>query len=196
MRLRKLHHHGRHRLLDGASAATTALGRPSIFVAYRAIWSQMIALGEMTTLYPVNGAFVHYASRFIDPSVGFALGWVSGLPLPRYRTEHKQGTNSLALAELLVGLTYPGRRDLSIRTLTPRLPFAGTRGPSRSRPKSLPPLSSSTTGPAQPRSTSQSGSLFGSSSSAASTSWACGTLVKPSSGGSPVLVRCCALLAR
>lgn len=37
---------------------------------------QMIALGEMTTLYPVNGAFVHYASRFIDPSVGFALGWV------------------------------------------------------------------------------------------------------------------------
>jgi amino acid transporter len=37
--------------------------------------SQMVALGEMTTLYPVNGAFVHYASRFVDPALGFALGW-------------------------------------------------------------------------------------------------------------------------
>jgi amino acid transporter len=35
----------------------------------------MVALGELTTLYPVSGAFVHYTSRFVDPSVGFALGW-------------------------------------------------------------------------------------------------------------------------
>jgi amino acid permease len=28
----------------------------------------------MTTMYPVSGAFVHYASRFCDPALGFALG--------------------------------------------------------------------------------------------------------------------------
>lgn len=34
----------------------------------------MLALGEMTTLYPVSGAFVHYTARFLDPALGFALG--------------------------------------------------------------------------------------------------------------------------
>lgn len=38
--------------------------------------AQMIALGEMTTLYPVSGAFTHYTARFVDPALGFALGWV------------------------------------------------------------------------------------------------------------------------
>lgn len=35
----------------------------------------MLALGEMTTLYPVSGAFTHYTARFVDPALGFALGW-------------------------------------------------------------------------------------------------------------------------
>lgn len=39
------------------------------------VYSMMVALGEMTTLYPVSGAFNHYAARFVDPSLGFALGW-------------------------------------------------------------------------------------------------------------------------
>jgi amino acid permease len=30
---------------------------------------------SVTTLFPVSGAFTHYASRFVDPAVGFALGW-------------------------------------------------------------------------------------------------------------------------
>ena len=30
---------------------------------------------EMTTLLPVDGGFVTYASRYIDESVGMALGW-------------------------------------------------------------------------------------------------------------------------
>lgn len=34
----------------------------------------MIALGEMATLFPVAGGFTHYATRFIDPAMGFALG--------------------------------------------------------------------------------------------------------------------------
>ncbi|POY72479.1 hypothetical protein BMF94_4305 [Rhodotorula taiwanensis] len=39
------------------------------------VGSMMIALGEMTTLYPVSGAFTHYTARFVDPALGFALGW-------------------------------------------------------------------------------------------------------------------------
>ncbi|GAA5964555.1 hypothetical protein JCM8115_003920 [Rhodotorula mucilaginosa] len=63
----------------GSGSALATGGAAGIFLGYTImgaiVYSMMIALGEMTTLYPVNGAFVHYASRFIDPSVGFALGW-------------------------------------------------------------------------------------------------------------------------
>lgn len=33
------------------------------------------ALGELTVLYPVNGAFFTYSCRFISESWGFAMGW-------------------------------------------------------------------------------------------------------------------------
>ncbi len=36
----------------------------------------MTSLGEMATYMPVSGAFTAYASRFIDPSLGFAMGWI------------------------------------------------------------------------------------------------------------------------
>ena len=36
----------------------------------------MVALGEMATYIPISGAFTTYASRFVDPSLGFAMGWV------------------------------------------------------------------------------------------------------------------------
>jgi amino acid transporter len=35
------------------------------------VYSMMVALGEMATLFPVAGAFTHYASRFVDESLGF-----------------------------------------------------------------------------------------------------------------------------
>ncbi|KAL0077878.1 amino acid permease/ SLC12A domain-containing protein [Phycomyces blakesleeanus] len=35
----------------------------------------MTCLGEMATFLPVSGSFNHYASRFVDPALGFALGW-------------------------------------------------------------------------------------------------------------------------
>jgi yeast amino acid transporter len=38
------------------------------------VYSMMIALGEMATLFPVAGGFTHYATRFVDPAMGFALG--------------------------------------------------------------------------------------------------------------------------
>lgn len=31
--------------------------------------------GGMAALYPVSGGFTHYASRFVDPALGFALGY-------------------------------------------------------------------------------------------------------------------------
>jgi amino acid transporter len=36
----------------------------------------MQSLGEMATYIPISGAFTSYASRFIDPSLGFAMGWL------------------------------------------------------------------------------------------------------------------------
>lgn len=33
------------------------------------------SLGEMSTMIPVSGSFETFASRFIDPALGFALGW-------------------------------------------------------------------------------------------------------------------------
>jgi amino acid transporter len=37
-------------------------------------YSMMVALGEMAALFPVAGGFTHYAARFVDPALGFALG--------------------------------------------------------------------------------------------------------------------------
>jgi amino acid transporter len=35
----------------------------------------MQSLGEISTLFPVQGAFIELAGRFIDPALGFSLGW-------------------------------------------------------------------------------------------------------------------------
>lgn len=39
------------------------------------VYFLMTSLGEMATHMPVSGTFSTYASRFVDPSLGFALGW-------------------------------------------------------------------------------------------------------------------------
>lgn len=36
----------------------------------------MTALGEVATYLPVAGAFATYAARLVDPSLGFAMGWI------------------------------------------------------------------------------------------------------------------------
>ncbi|CAD6900450.1 unnamed protein product [Tilletia controversa] len=35
----------------------------------------VMALAEMATTFPVSGSFVTYTTRFIDPALGFAMGW-------------------------------------------------------------------------------------------------------------------------
>ncbi|KAI8374182.1 amino acid permease/ SLC12A domain-containing protein [Radiomyces spectabilis] len=39
------------------------------------VYCMMTCLGEMATFLPVSGSFSHYATRFIEPAWGFALGW-------------------------------------------------------------------------------------------------------------------------
>ncbi|KAK8864742.1 hypothetical protein IAR55_001998 [Kwoniella newhampshirensis] len=39
------------------------------------VWAISNFLVEMSTLLPVDGGFILYASRFLDPALGFALGW-------------------------------------------------------------------------------------------------------------------------
>ena len=35
----------------------------------------MVALGEMAAFLPHKKGFAGYATRFVDPAMGFALGW-------------------------------------------------------------------------------------------------------------------------
>ncbi|KAG0760473.1 hypothetical protein G6F24_008293 [Rhizopus arrhizus] len=51
----------------GALIAYTLIGTMVFFV--------MECLGEMATFLPISGSFNNYAGRFIDPAIGFALGW-------------------------------------------------------------------------------------------------------------------------
>lgn len=40
------------------------------------VYSVMTALGEVATYIPIPGAFTSYATRLVDPSLGFAMGWI------------------------------------------------------------------------------------------------------------------------
>ncbi|KAJ3527568.1 hypothetical protein NM208_g10636 [Fusarium decemcellulare] len=39
------------------------------------LWAVMQSLGELGAFIPMSGSFTHYTSMFVDPAVGFALGW-------------------------------------------------------------------------------------------------------------------------
>lgn len=60
-------------------ATINQAGPGGALVAYISIgimvYFLMTSLGEMATFMPVSGSFGTYASKFIDPSLGFALGW-------------------------------------------------------------------------------------------------------------------------
>ncbi|KAI7899357.1 amino acid permease/ SLC12A domain-containing protein [Cokeromyces recurvatus] len=40
------------------------------------VFCVMMSLGEMAAYIPVAGSFSHFATRFADPSLGFAVGWI------------------------------------------------------------------------------------------------------------------------
>ncbi|KAG9304527.1 hypothetical protein G9A89_020091 [Geosiphon pyriformis] len=63
-----------------ASGGSIASGGPGgALVAYMIvgimIYFMMASLGEMATYLPISGSFNTYAKRYVDPALGFALGW-------------------------------------------------------------------------------------------------------------------------
>lgn len=54
----------------GPGGALVAYGLVGIMVYFL-----ITSLGEMATFMPISGSFSSYATKFIDPTVGFTLGW-------------------------------------------------------------------------------------------------------------------------
>ncbi|KAF4625272.1 hypothetical protein G7Y89_g12897 [Cudoniella acicularis] len=67
-------------LFIGSGEAIAKSGPAGALIAYlfvgTIIYSVMQSLGEMATYIPISGAFTSYASRFVDPSLGFSMGWI------------------------------------------------------------------------------------------------------------------------
>ncbi|TQS36458.1 hypothetical protein Golomagni_03090 [Golovinomyces magnicellulatus] len=65
-------------IASGSSIATA--GPVGSLLAYGVVgimvYSVMNSLGEMGTYIPISGAFTAYATRFVHPSLGFAMGWM------------------------------------------------------------------------------------------------------------------------
>ncbi|KAF8165965.1 amino acid permease-domain-containing protein [Crassisporium funariophilum] len=47
----------------------------SYFVVGIFVYTVVITLGEMSSMYPVSGAFSVFGARFVSPALGFTLGW-------------------------------------------------------------------------------------------------------------------------
>lgn len=66
-------------LIIGTGQALARSGPGSLLIAYTLIgmvvYLVMCAVGEMSSWLPISSGFTGYATRFCDPSLGFALGW-------------------------------------------------------------------------------------------------------------------------
>ncbi|CAM2753342.1 amino acid permease [Actinomyces slackii] len=66
-------------LFVGTGASISTAGPAGAIVSYGliglAIYFMMTALGEMVTHRPVAGAFETYTGEYVEPAVGFMLGW-------------------------------------------------------------------------------------------------------------------------
>ncbi|GFP58023.1 general amino-acid permease GAP2 [Trichoderma asperellum] len=63
-----------------ASGRALAAGGPaSLLIAFSIVGAMLYctcqALGELAVIYPLAGSFSSWATRFLDPSWGFAMGW-------------------------------------------------------------------------------------------------------------------------
>ncbi|KAI9344149.1 amino acid permease/ SLC12A domain-containing protein [Pilaira anomala] len=67
-------------LFMSSGKAISSGGPGGALVAYGIVgflvFCMMMSLGEMAAFIPVSGSFSHYAKRFVDPSLGFMLGWI------------------------------------------------------------------------------------------------------------------------
>jgi len=66
-------------LFFASGGAIAQAGPGGAMLAYAtmglAVYCMMQSLGEMATQLPISGSFEAYAERFVDPSLGFAVGW-------------------------------------------------------------------------------------------------------------------------
>ncbi|WML50216.1 amino acid permease [Neobacillus sp. PS3-34] len=67
-------------LFLGSGASIHTAGPGGALLAYGIIgvmvYLLMTSLGEMSTYMPVTGSFSTYATKFVDPAFGFAIGWI------------------------------------------------------------------------------------------------------------------------
>ncbi|KAF7559146.1 hypothetical protein G7046_g5011 [Stylonectria norvegica] len=67
-------------LFLGTGTALATAGPVSLLIAFifmgSIVFSVMTSLGEMASYIPVAGSFTAYATRFIDPAIGFSMGWI------------------------------------------------------------------------------------------------------------------------
>jgi lysine-specific permease len=66
-------------LFFASGSAVSTAGPGGALVAFSTmgvlVYFLMTSLGEMATMMPTSGSFETYATRFVDPALGFALGW-------------------------------------------------------------------------------------------------------------------------
>ncbi|MGE5626710.1 MAG: amino acid permease, partial [Solirubrobacterales bacterium] len=66
-------------LFFASGSAVSTAGPGGAVVSYlimgMVVYLLMNSLGEMATLLPLSGSFETYATRFVDPALGFTLGW-------------------------------------------------------------------------------------------------------------------------
>lgn len=75
------------------------------------IWPCYLCVAEMCAYLPVRGTIFELASRFVDPALGFAMGWTYffagmnlGQPAPPPQTEHKE--TDISTGTMLVCVEY------------------------------------------------------------------------------------------
>ncbi|KAL0944742.1 amino acid permease [Colletotrichum truncatum] len=63
----------------GMGTGLTSAGPAGLLLCFTIVgvllWTVMQSLGELGAFIPSSGSFTHYTSTFVDPAVGFALGW-------------------------------------------------------------------------------------------------------------------------
>lgn len=66
-------------LFIASGSAITTAGPGGALIAYTVmgimVYFLMTSLAEMATYIPLTGSFAAYASKFVSPALGFALGW-------------------------------------------------------------------------------------------------------------------------
>ncbi|KAI5263425.1 amino acid transporter-like protein [Aureobasidium subglaciale] len=64
-------------LFVGTGSALASAGPLGLLLAYSVVglilWCVMESVGEIATLFPTAGSFPHFATRFVDPALGFTL---------------------------------------------------------------------------------------------------------------------------